>query len=404
MRKAAPNVARLNRDLARSIAEGHPWLYREAVTVAHALPVGSAVDVVDRRGRLLGRGLYDPESPIAVRLYTLDPSETVDETLVERRLRRALAIRKSLLSKTKSDGEATTGYRLCHGEGDHLPGVVIDLYESAAVVLFDGSAAATLREAVVATLRSLQAELGLTCIYERNQRREGGGGRLLHGALPELAGLPRGEVRIREHGMRLLVDIVNGQKTGLFLDQRENRLRVRKLAGGRSVLNGFSYTGGFSIAAALGGARRVVSVDRAAPAIETARRTFADNGLDPAGHEFLAADMFAYLGETPQRFDLVIVDPPSFAKAARDVPNALAAYRELHRLALNVVERGGLLAAASCSSHVPETDFIATLVSAGERTRRRLRILEIHGQPGDHPTLPAFPEGRYLKFVLLAVD
>jgi 23S rRNA (cytosine1962-C5)-methyltransferase len=216
-----------------------------------------------------------------------------------------------------------------------------------------------------------------------------------------------GELTVSEHGVRFRVDIINGQKSGLFLDQRENRLRIRRYAHGRSVWNGFSYTGGFSVYAGLGGARRVVSVDRAAPAIEAARRNFALNGLDPNQHGFFSDDVFTHLAAAAargERHDLVLVDPPSFAPTERSVPTALAAYRELHRLALGIVAPGGLLCAASCSSHVAEPAFLTTLIAAGQSADRRLRLLEVHGQPHDHPSPPAFPEGRYLKFALLAVD
>lgn len=442
-----PPQVTLIKNLQRSVQAGHPWLYREALDVPPGLATGQAVDVCERGGRFLGRGLYDGESPIAVRLYTLDRSEPVDAALVRRRLQAALQARRGAI-----DPATTDAFRLCHGEGDFLPGVVIDRYGPVAVVLFDGAAARSLLPAVVAAVQALAPELGITALYERNQRRQGGGGQLLYGALPtgsppaerllrgtDLHGaassaaqpsadrpdgerptagqgpvsplLPEGrqpgELLVREHGMQFLVDIVHGQKTGLFLDQRENRRLIRRYAAGLSVWNGFAYTGGFSVAAALGGARRVVTVDSAAPAVAAARRNFALNGIDPGAHEFYADDVFTHLQRASQRgvvYDLVIVDPPSFAPTHRALPTALAAYRELHRLALSAVAPGGLLAAASCSSHVPEAEFLATLLDAAQHTRRRLRLLEVHGQPADHPTLPAFPEGRYLKFILARAD
>lgn len=431
----------LTKNLQRSVQAGHPWLYREALEIPSGLPTGQVVELYERNGRFLGRGLYDSESPIAVRLYTLDRSEAVDAGLVLRRLKAALRARRGAV-----DMETTDAFRLCHGEGDFLPGVVIDRYGSVAVVLFDGAAARSLLPAVVAAVRELAPELGITALYERNQRRQGGGGQLVYGELPSAQrphegsakdnpqpseslpsaqrphaesardnprpaesppALQPGELIVREHGMRFLVDIVHGQKSGLFLDQRENRRLIRRYTAGLSVWNGFAYTGGFSVAAGLGGARRVVTVDSAAPAVAAARRNFALNQLDPLAHEFYADDVFVHLKQVAQRgvvYDLVIVDPPSFAPTHRALPTALAAYRELHRLALAAVAPGGLLAAASCSSHVPETEFLSTLLDAAQQTRRRLRILEIHGQPADHPTLPAFPEGRYLKFILCRAD
>jgi 23S rRNA (cytosine1962-C5)-methyltransferase len=405
-----PPQVLLTRNLVRSIQSGHPWLYREALQAPPGMPTGTVVDLVDRAGRFLGRGLYDAESPIALRIFTLDRGEAVDEALVRRRLADALQLRRWTVEGL---GEHTSAFRLCHGEGDRLPGLVIDIYEHVAVLICDGAAAQSLVPAATRAVLELCADLGVRTVYERQQRRSGGGGRLLHGELapkdgtsPEAAEpLRPGEVLVREHGMRLLVDVVSGQKTGLFIDQRENRRRIRRCARGLTVWNGFAYTGGFSVAAALGGARRVVTVDRAAPAVETARRSFRHNRLDPEPHGFVVADVFEELSalhRRGERFDLVIVDPPSFAKAEKDVPAALAAYRELHRLALDAVQPGGLLAAASCSSHVDEPGFLATIAEAATAAGRPLRFLEIHGQPADHPTLPAFSEGRYLKFVLCA--
>lgn len=403
----------LVRNLVRSVREGHPWLYREALAAPAGLPTGSAVDLVDRAGRFLGRGLYDAESPIALRIFTLDRDEALDAELVRRRLAAAWALRRRTVDGIGSTGgDATDAFRLCHGEGDRLPGLVIDVYGSVAVLICDGAAAQSLVPAATDAVLDLLAQQGVTAVYERLQRRGGGGGHLLRGELPAppADGHP-GEILIREHGMRLLVDVVHGQKTGMFIDQRENRRRIRRCAAGLTVWNGFSYTGGFSVAAALGGARQVVTIDQAAPAIKTARRCFAQNGIDLAvnqtGHGFVVADVFEELSalrRRGERFGLVIVDPPSFAKAEREVPAAISAYRELHRLALDAVEPGGLLAAASCSSHVPEPAFLATLTEAAAAAERGLRILEIRGQPADHPTLPAFPEGRYLKFILCAVS
>jgi 23S rRNA (cytosine1962-C5)-methyltransferase len=365
------------------------------------------VDVVDRDG-FVGRGLYDQSSPLAVRIYTLEPQEPVDDQLVDRRVAAALTVRRRVI---RGLGTETTGYRLCHGEGDRLPGIVIDLYGPIAVVITDGDAARTLLPAVTDCLKRRTAELGLSTIYERHQRRQGSGGGLLWGTPPTLPDGERGrhplELAIREHGMRLLVDVEHGQKTGMFLDQRENRRLVRDISRGLSVWNGFSYTGGFSLAAALGGATRVVSVDRAEAAIETARRNFQLAGLPLGAHEFLADDAFAALSRSKVRgehFDLVIVDPPSFAPTQQAVVGALAAYRRLHEMAIDLVAAGGLLAAASCSSHIDEKAFLSTICDAAVAKRRAVQLLEIRGQPADHPTLPAFPEGRYLKFILCTVS
>jgi 23S rRNA (cytosine1962-C5)-methyltransferase len=205
--------------------------------------------------------------------------------------------------------------------------------------------------------------------------------------------------------MAMEVDLARGQKTGAFLDQRENRVRVRSLAAGRGrVLNLFSYAGGFSIAAALGGAAEVTSVDVAAGGHASAQRSFRANGLDPSAHAFVTADVFAFLDRSKakgDRFDLVISDPPSFAPSERAKPRAISAYRRLHGAAAAVLAEGGVLCAASCSSHVTMEDFLATLDDAA-LGRGDLAAREVHGQPEDHPTLAAWPEGRYLKLVVLS--
>ena len=398
---------RLLRPLRESLQLGHPWVYRQALQSPPELPSGTVVEVVDREG-FVARGLYDRSSPLAIRIYTLDPSEPVDAELVDRRLAAALSIRQRVVSGL---GRDTTGFRLCHGEGDRLPGIVIDLYGPIAVVITDGEAARTLLPAVTDSLVRRAEQLSLTTIYERHQRRAGSGGGLLWGTPPNLPDGLRGrhplELVIFEHGMRLLVDVENGQKTGMFLDQRENRRLIRDISHGLRVWNGFSYTGGFSVAAALGGASHVVSVDRAEAAIDTARRNFVLAGLPTEPHQFLVEDAFAALGRSKaqgERFDLVIVDPPSFAPTQQAVVGALAAYRRLHELAIDLVAPGGLLAAASCSSHVGEQAFLSTIGDASVVKRRAVQLLEVRGQPADHPTLPAFPEGRYLKFILCAVS
>ena len=205
--------------------------------------------------------------------------------------------------------------------------------------------------------------------------------------------------------MKMEVDLARGQKTGAFLDQRENRARVRARGAGVSrALNLFSYAGGFSIAAALGGAERVTSVDLAGAAHATAARSFSLNGLEPKKHAFVAADAFVFLERAAarkDRFDLLVSDPPSFAPSERAKPNALAAYRKLHGACAKVLAPGAILCASSCSSHVTMEDFLATL-DAEALGRDDLRVLEARGQPEDHPSLPSWPEGRYLKFVVLA--
>lgn len=408
----SPVSLRLRRNLSSLIALGHPWVYRDALHNSRGLPTGTVADLLDEQGQFVARGLYDATSPIAFRVFTRDPAEPLDAALVHRRLARAWALRRQLLPSAQGPCAA---YRLCHGEGDLLPGVVVDVYGPVAVLLFDGeqsdeqpAPASVFRQDIVRSLFALLKDSGLTAVYERHQRRGGGGGRLLHGELPPPpAGGQPGEVLVIEHGVKLLVDVVNGQKTGMFLDQRENRAYLARLVSGKTVWNGFCYTGGFSVHAACAGAAQVTSVDRASPAIATARRNFLENGLDPSRHVFVTADVFSELRrlfDLGARYDVVLVDPPSFAPSERAVPAALLAYRDLHQLALSIVAKQGLLVASSCSSHVHEPEFLATLSSAAAALGRPLRVLSRHSQPLDHPTLPAFPQGQYLKFIVLAAD
>ena len=384
----APARVRLTKDLSRHLGAGHPWIFADALAPA-AHSTGTTVDVMGHGGAFLGRGLYDARSPIAVRIYTRDEREPLDAALVRARLVEALAARRGAIDPAETDA-----FRLCNGEGDFLPGIVVDRYAQVAVVRVDGAAARSLLPSVTAAVAELGRPLGVVSVYERAR---GGRGAVLHGPPPPAV------VEVRESGVRFAVDVLHGQKTGGFLDQRENRRAIRPFADGEEVANLFAYSGGFSVHAALAGARRVTSVDVAAPALEAAKVNFVRNGIDPARHAFAAVDAFAWLDEARaagRLHGLVIVDPPSFAPSERALQGALAAYRKLFAAALDVVAPGGVLCAASCSSHVTLDAFFGVLRDSASRAGRRLRILEVRGQPADHPSPPGFPEGRYLKFVV----
>jgi 23S rRNA (cytosine1962-C5)-methyltransferase len=379
--------------VAQAVRRGHPWVYREALRGASGA-TGDEVRIVDGKGRLAGRGWLDADSPIAVRIWTT-ADRAVDEALLSERAESALALRDRLFgSLTNSSSGSTTAFRVTHGEGDRMPGVVADRYGDVAVLRLDGGAAANRLPAIIDSLWPKLEARGIRSLIKK-QRGE---------ALDVLRGpRPPERLEVSERGMRFCVDLAYGQKTGAFLDQRENRARVRALADGKRVLNLFSYAGGFSLAAALGGATQVTSVDIAAAAHKTAQESFRLNGIDPSRHRFAAADAFAWLAGAAsrgERFDLVISDPPSFAPSEKAVARALRSYRDLHRACARVLAPGGLLCAASCSSHVDMDRFYSTL---DDETLERsdLRVLESAGAPADHPTLPSFPEGRYLKFVVL---
>jgi 23S rRNA (cytosine1962-C5)-methyltransferase len=382
---------RLKKPLARSVRSGHPWLYREALEPFEAAP-GSVVSVLDERKRVLCRGLAD-SGPIAVRVFTTE-DEPLDARLLARRIEVAFALRARVVPAE------TDAYRLLHGEGDRLPGVVCDRYGSAAVLKLDGEAACAWRSELVEALRAPLTALGVTSLLVREGRKHEQHVELAYGEAP-----PQ-ELVVHERGMHLCADLWHGQKTGLFLDHRESRHRVRALAAGVRVLNLYGYTGGFSIAAGLGGAAHVTTVDVAAPALALAERSWSQNALPSERHATRAADvpdLLAELGAAGERFGLIIADPPSFAPNERSKPAALASYGKLHAACLGLLEPGGFYLAASCSSHVTAEDFDASLREGARAARRVLQVLERSGAPADHPRLLAFPEGDYLKVVVARV-
>jgi 23S rRNA (cytosine1962-C5)-methyltransferase len=362
---------------------------------------GSIVAVVDEERRPLGVGVWDPVSPIAVRVWSLEPQVRLDAAMFRERLERAIAIRRELFA----DG-ATTAYRLLNGEGDRVPGFVLDRYADVAVLRLDGDAARAIGPALLRDVEEPLRAIGITSLLERTSRR--GEATTI---VPRFGSI-RERVEVKEHGVSFFVDVARGQKTGAFLDQRENRRRIGELVARRvlrnsprsppRVLNLFSYTGGFSQRAALAGGT-VTSVDVAAAAHATAQESFRLAGIDPRAHTFAAADCFAWLDAAKKRgetWDVVISDPPSFAPSEKAKLKGMAAYRALHRACADVLAKGGTFVAASCSSHVTAEDFAGTLDDAA-LGRADLRMLELFGPPPDHPTLPVFPEGRYLKLAVL---
>jgi 23S rRNA (cytosine1962-C5)-methyltransferase len=353
------------------------------------------VQLVDERREAIGRAVYDASSPIAARVWTAG-RRAVDDALVAERIERALALRAWAI-----DGE-TTAYRLVHGEGDRMPGFVVDRYGHVAVLRVDGDAAGMHAARTAELLRAPLEAIGVRTLVERSSEKSKGRTTTLR-----FGAAPPDTIEVREHGVPFVVDLARGQKTGAFLDQRESRALVgdlvRRTKAAR-VLNLFSYAGGFSLHAARAGAK-TTSVDVAAQAHATAQASFRAAGLDPSPHEFVTADAFAFLAEAQKRgraWDLVVSDPPSFAPNEKSVGRALAAYRSLHRACADVLVPGGVLCTSSCSSHVDAEVFATTLDDACLGGQGGLRLVEMRGPPADHPTLPAWPEGRYLKFAVLA--
>ncbi len=381
----------------RAIRGGHPWLFAEAIRhQSFAGKPGDLAVIFDQKRRFLAVGLYDPHSPIRVRILQTGEQANIDGDWFADKVATAVSLRAPLAQPH------TTGYRLIHGENDGLPGLVVDRYDRTLVMklytavwlphlldVLDGVTAVTHPQRII---------LRLSRFAQRHPEHLYG---LENGQL--LAGEPLKEsVTFLENGLHFEVDVVNGQKTGFFLDQRENRARIEKLTAGKRVLNVFAYTGGFSLYAARGGAKRVVSTDLSQPALATAMRNFKRNQDNKAvaacEHEVLVGDAFQVLRqlrETRRLFEVVIIDPPSFAKRQDEVERALTAYGRLARLALGVLKPGGTLVMASCSSHVTADHFFQTIHQAAEKVARPLQEIERTAHPLDHPI--AFPEGAYLK-------
>ena len=390
------------RRAAESVRHGHPWIYRDAAAhlFSGSASRGEIVRIADEDGHFLGTGIWDPESPIAVRVWSRESATKLDAQLFRERLEQALAIRRRLFA----DGQ-TTAYRILNGEGDRTPGFVIDRYGDVAVLKVDGDAARALADQLLAEVEQPLRDAGVTSLLDRSGKK--GEAATIHARFGPL----REKVQVTEHGVPFVVDLAKGQKTGAFLDQRENRRRIGELVARRKrtspeapirLLNLFSYTGGFSLRAALAGAT-VTSVDVAMAAHATAQESFRLAGVDPKQHAFVTADCFAFLEAAKQRgetWDVVISDPPSFAPSEKAKPKGLSAYRSLHHACVQVLAKRGTFVAASCSSHVGLEDFSYTLDDAA-LGRSDLRLLELFGPPADHPTLPNFPEGRYLKLAVL---
>ena len=373
-----PKKLTLTRDTVGTVARGHPWVYRDGVRGSAG--VGEEVELVDDRGKRVAWGLFEV-GPIAVRVLDREVRSLAE--VITERLAAATALR------TLVGGETDT-YRVCNGEGDGLGGLVVDRYADVAVVRLYSQVWERHLGLVVDAVRALGWAASGYRRYgvARVDGREGGVS--LWGDEP-----PDGLV-VREHGMRLLARVKVGQKTGLFLDQREHRRLVREWSRGRKVTNLFSYNGGFSVAAALGGATRVISVDSAADAIEDARENFRLNGVDPDRHGFEVADAFSWTG--PQA-DLLIVDPPSLAHAQEADTAARKAYRDLHRHV--AAASRGLVATSSCTARIA-WDRWEEAVREGLRPTGPWARVYVGAEPLDHPTGFAHPESRYLKFILLA--
>jgi 23S rRNA (cytosine1962-C5)-methyltransferase len=393
---------RLTDDAVRQVRAGHPWVFESSITSLGGEPrTGDVAVVFDRRRRFQGIGLYDADSAIRVRvLHHGRPVQLTDEWW-EQRFTDAIGKRAALMGST-----ATTGFRCVHGENDGMPGLVVDRYDRALVVKLYSAAWVPHLRTVVATLEHLLAP---EVVVVRLGRSVGGGGAsgLTDGTVV-LGDPPAGPILFRENDLVLEADVVAGQKTGHFLDQRDNRRLVGTMTAGARVLDVFACTGGFSLSAAAGGATSVQSVDASPHALDAARRSFARNDHLPTVRacrlQTTTGDAFAVMAalrDGGRRFDVVIVDPPSFASRQASVDGALRSYRRLAAIGAALVEDGGLLVHASCSSRVPGDDFVAAVHQGAAEAGARLAEVRRTGHPVDHPI--GFQHGAYLKAVFARV-
>lgn len=387
-------ILRLKPGKEALVSKRHPWIYSGALA---SPPTAAVARVTDDSGSVLGVGTASPTNPLAARIFRFEDGP-LDQAFFRARLESALALRKTL-----GLWDPQGGCRWVFGEGDGLPGLVVDRYAHALVVQVGTAGLEALRDAWWPVLWEIAKREGITAFVERSQagRREEGldpVNRLLKGSLA-------GPVTVHEGPAKLSVDLLRGQKTGFFLDQRAHRLQVGAHAEGCRVLNAFGYTGGFSIHAGLGGAMQVATLDISAPALDQAERDWVANGLDPAAHLRMEGDAFELMRHLePASWHRVIVDPPAFAKQRKDVDKAFKAYKDVFRLGARATAPGGFLWLFSCSQHLDRARFQEAVWTALLEAGREARVLAHLGQPADHPYALNHPEGFYLKGLWLAVD
>jgi 23S rRNA (cytosine1962-C5)-methyltransferase len=391
------NVLVLKPGREKSLKRRHPWIFSGAIERVLGKPqAGDTVEVRSADGATLAMAAYSPESQIRARVWSFDAKATTNAEYFNRKVKQAVALRAALPAS-----KHTNAMRLVHGESDGLPGLIVDRYADVLVVQYLSAGAERWREAI---LDALVEATHCEAVFERSDAEV----RKLEGLEPRV-GFARGNRNasrcpITEYGLHFRVDVEQGQKTGFFLDQRENRQRVRELAAGREVLDGFCYTGGFAIAALAGGAARVLAVDSSAPALEVARENLSANPLDSSRIEFVQADVFAHLRllrDGARKFGFIVLDPPKFAPTAAQARNAARAYKDINLLAFKLLAPGGLLATFSCSGGVSAELFQSIIAGAALDAGAGAKIIERFHAAADHPVALEFPEGDYLKGLLL---
>lgn len=385
----------------RSAFKRHPWLF--AGSIAHLsgrAKAGDTVDIQTDDGRVLGKAAFSPRSQIRARFWTFDPAEIIDDAFFKRRVAAAIARRKALPGLGSQEG-----LRLIHAESDGLPGVICDQYGDTLVLQLTSAGADRWRQALVG---ALVKATGCARIYERSDSDVRG----LEGLEPVTGWLhgeaPAAPLAIDENGVKLGVDVVGGHKTGFYLDQRDNRLLLRALASGKKVLNCFCYTGGFSMQALAGGAEHVLSIDSSGPALALAQENLTCNPqLDASRADWLEADVFEALRQfrkEERRFDLIVLDPPKFAPSAAMAERAARAYKDINLLGFRLLAPGGLMMTYSCSGGIGLELFQKIVAGAALDAGREARIVQRLAGTADHPVALNFPEGEYLKGLLVQAD
>jgi len=381
----------------RSALHRHPWIFSGAVQhLPKSAENGAIVEVLDINKNLLGYGFFSPESQITCRMFEFS-SQPVDVSAAAYwygKVQRAYQLRQQYLLSPR-----TNCFRLLHAEGDFFPGIIADVYGEVAVVQLLIKGVERIYPFVVEAFQTL----GIRSIYLKNKQNTG---------FLEQVNLPNGwltpdewvgKLTVKENDLSFLIDFEKGQKTGFFLDQRDNRDLLKQYSAGKKVLNAFSYTGGFSVYALAGGATEVHSVDVSKEAVQLGEENVALN-FGGAHHQSFAVDCFEYLRETEQQYDIMVLDPPAFAKNARSVPNATRGYKELNLKGLKKIKPGGLIFTFSCSQHIDKDLFRKILFGAAMDAGRNVRILHQLSQPNDHPINIYHPESEYLKGLVLQVE
>jgi len=391
----------LKRGREKPVRNRHPWIFSGAIETINGNPkTGDLVQIADAKGEALATAYYNPHSQIRARLLSWHVDEEINGRFWQNKIRRAVAGREWL-----ANDESTTAYRLINAESDSLPGLIVDKYDDYLVMQLLTAGMDSRRDMIVEMLAELLSPKG---IIERSdvpaRQKE---------QLPQVKGLVWGDAPptpmvVMENGRFFQVDLLEGHKTGLYLDQRENRTAVTQPAfvAGKEILNAFAYTGGFGTYAATNGAGNIVNLDSSIPALEIAESNMAHNKLDRPNDEYLAGDAFEVLRhyrDTGRQFDMVILDPPKFAHSRKDMDRATRGYKDLNWLALRLLRPGGLLATFSCSGRISPDLFQKVIFGAAVDARRDVQIIHTMGQAADHPVLLTFPEASYLKGLLCRV-